>query len=619
LTFNELGWIDGVVAPRMRRDLDFRLTMKKLVVLDFGGQYAHLIATRIRHLGVYSEIRFPDSAPEGLDEVGGVILSGGPSSVYDADRPAFDPAWLRVKAPVLGLCYGHHTVNQELGGHVQRGEVHEFGPADLEHDGTSPLFKGISSPTRVWMSHGDEVDRLPPGFRVSGTTDHCRHAAVEDAAAGRFGLQFHPEVVHSVDGERMLSNFLDICGFARDWNMDDYASSLADKVRRQAEGRKVFLLVSGGVDSTVAFALLNKALGPDRVLGLHIDNGLMRDAESAGVMEFMKREGFDNLRIADASELFLSRLSGVWEPERKRKIIGDTFLDVQASETAKLGLDPDEWLLAQGTIYPDTIESGGTKNAATIKTHHNRVPAILKLIEAGKIVEPLAELYKDEVRALGEKLGIPHDLVWRHPFPGPGLGVRLLCQTAPFPVASAESLSAAAEVARKHSYAVASLPVRSVGVQGDGRTYAQPAVLQGPGDWKRLEACATELTNRVRAFNRVVWQFGGAAEFEAVEAWTTRTRLDLLRKLDTAVTAWLRERGHYQTIWQMPVVLLPVTAGGKEVVVLRPVISREAMTASFWEAPFAELPTLAQTLLSLGAGAVLWDVTHKPPGTIEWE
>jgi len=429
----------------------------------------------------------------------------------------------------------------------------------------------------------------------------------------------HLGVVHSVDGERMLSNFLDICGFARDWNMDDYASSLADKVRRQAEGRKVFLLVSGGVDSTVAFALLNKALGPDRVLGLHIDNGLMRDAESAGVMEFMKREGFDNLRIADASELFLSRLSGVWEPERKRKIIGDTFLDVQASETAKLGLDPDEWLLAQGTIYPDTIESGGTKNAATIKTHHNRVPAILKLIEAGKIVEPLAELYKDEVRALGEKLGIPHDLVWRHPFPGPGLGVRLLCQTAPFPVASAESLSAAAEVARKHSYAVASLPVRSVGVQGDGRTYAQPAVLQGPGDWKRLEACATELTNRVRAFNRVVWQFGGAAEFEAVEAWTTRTRLDLLRKLDTAVTAWLRERGHYQTIWQMPVVLLPVTAGGKEVVVLRPVISREAMTASFWEAPFAELPTLAQTLLSLGAGAVLWDVTHKPPGTIEWE
>ncbi|HOX51959.1 MAG TPA: glutamine-hydrolyzing GMP synthase, partial [Fibrobacteria bacterium] len=399
---------------------------KKIVILDFGGQYAHLIATRIRHLGVYSEIRFPADGPGDLEGVAGVILSGGPSSVYAEDRPDFDKAWLGVPVPVLGLCYGHQVIAMETGGRVHRGDIHEFGAADLRHDGKSALLKGIPSPTRVWMSHGDEVDAVGAGFSVVGTTDNCRFAAVENLSTRRFGVQFHPEVTHSTHGQILLSNFLDICGCERDWDMGGQVERLSLKLREQAKGRKVFLLVSGGVDSTVAFELLNKALGPDRVLGLHIDNGLMRADESRAVMEFMKAQGFDNLRIADASDLFLGRLAGVWEPERKRKIIGDTFLDVQAEETAKLGLNPDEWLLAQGTIYPDTIESGGTRNAATIKTHHNRVPAILELIEAGKIVEPLAELYKDEVRALGEALGIPHDLVWRHPFPGPGLGVRLL-------------------------------------------------------------------------------------------------------------------------------------------------------------------------------------------------
>jgi len=593
--------------------------MKKLVVLDFGGQYAHLIATRIRHLGVYSEIRFPGDAPGDLTDVEGVIFSGGPSSVYADDRPDFHKDWLSVPVPVLGLCYGHQTLAMETGGNVHKGLVHEFGAAELEHDGTSALLKGIPSPTRVWMSHGDEVDRIGDGYRIVGTTGNCRYAAVENAATRRWGVQFHPEVTHSEHGQQLLANFLDICGFARDWDMGGQVDRLSAKMRDQVGTKKVFLLVSGGVDSTVAFALLNKALGADRVLGLHIDNGLMRAHESAGVMDFMKAEGFDNLRIADASELFLQRLAGVSEPERKRKIIGDTFLDVQAEETAQLGLDPEEWLLAQGTIYPDTIESGGTKNAATIKTHHNRVPAILKLIEAGKIVEPLAELYKDEVRALGEALGIPHDLVWRHPFPGPGLGVRLLCQGPEAPAAPTESVTAAAAVAAAKGYELFPLPVKSVGVQGDGRTYAQPAALRGPCDWKALGSVATELTNRVRAFNRVVYLVAGATDFVAHEAYTTRERLDLLRALDSEVTEWLRREGFYETIWQMPVALLPVTAGGREVVVLRPVISREAMTASFWEAPPAKLSELAAKLLALGAGTVLYDCTHKPPGTIEWE
>jgi len=593
--------------------------MSKIAVLDFGGQYAHLIATRLRHLGVYSEIRQPGSHPTPDPELAGIVLSGGPSSVYAENRPDFDPAWLSLGVPVLGLCYGHHLMTQASGGTVERGKVHEFGPANLEFDVSCPLFKGIPHPTRVWMSHGDEVTQLAPGFQAVGWTKDCRYAALANSEKKFFSLQFHPEVVHSVDGEAILGNFLDIVGLARDWNMGSYAPVLMDKIRHQAQGRKVFLLVSGGVDSTVAFALLNKALGPDRVLGLHIDNGMMRLRESEAVMEYMRREGFNNLRVVDATEGFLSALTGVTEPEKKRRIIGQTFLDVKDQETAQLGLNPDEWLLAQGTIYPDTIESGGTKNSEVIKTHHNRVDAILELIEKGLIIEPLAELYKDEVRALGEELGLPKELVWRHPFPGPGLGVRLLCQGPEAPQAPAESIRQAQQLAAAKGYQASALPVKSVGVQGDGRTYAQPLCLDGPLDWETLESLAVEIPNQVRAFNRVVWRAAGKGEFRPVEGYMARGRLDFLRRLDAAVTDWLVAEGFYDKIWQMPVALLPLACEGREVVVLRPVESREAMTARAWPAPAESLPRLTARLLELGAGSVLYDATHKPPGTIEWE
>jgi len=593
--------------------------MSKIAVLDFGGQYAHLIATRLRGLGVYSEIHLPGSAPARDGRFAGVIFSGGPSSVYAEDRPNFDGAWLELNVPVLGLCYGHHLMTQSQGGTVERGKVHEFGPAELEYDKNCPLFKGIPHPSRVWMSHGDEVTNLAPGFKAVGWTKDCRYAALENAAKKFYSLQFHPEVVHSLDGEKMLSNFLDITAIPRDWNMGSYAPVLMETIRKTAEGRKVFLLVSGGVDSTVAFALLNKALGPDRVLGLHIDNGMMRLRESEAVMDYMAREGFDNLCVVDATADFLKALEGMTEPEKKRKAIGQVFLDVKDVETAKLGLNPDEWLLAQGTIYPDTIESGGTKNSEVIKTHHNRVDAILELIEKGLIIEPLAELYKDEVRALGEELGLPKELVWRHPFPGPGLGVRLLCQGATAPEAATDSVQKASELAAAAGYAASSLPVKSVGVQGDGRTYAQPLCLDGKLDWTVLEKLAVEIPNQVRAFNRVVWRAAGVGPFVAVEGYMTRDRLDLLRQFDAAVTDWMIAENVYDKIWQMPVALLPVACGGKEVVVLRPVESREAMTATFWPADEAALGRLCTKLLELGAGSVLYDCTHKPPGTIEWE
>lgn len=603
--------------------------MEKIAVVDFGGQYTHLIARRIRQLGVYSEVLPSDvragdaKAIEGLK---GIILSGGPSSVYEPGAPACDPALFTLGVPVLGLCYGHQLMARTLGGEVKRGLVHEFGPAALrparEGGDVHPLFRDISPESIVWMSHGDEVSVPAPGFRTIGSTADCAQAAVGDDARKFYGMQFHPEVTHSVEGQVMLRNFLSICGCAFDWNMDHYVTTIQEQLRAQCEGKKVFLLVSGGVDSTVAFELLNRALGPDRVLGLHIDNGLMRKGESADVLAFMHAQGFDNLKIKDASETFLANLRGVVEPEAKRKIIGETFLAVKDAAIAELDLDPSEWMLAQGTIYPDTIESGGTAHAAVIKTHHNRVQGILDLMARGMVVEPLAELYKDEVRELGKRLGIPAPLLDRHPFPGPGLGVRLLCSDGAGDPAATEDIAALESLLEARGVSGAILPIRSVGVQGDARTYAHPGLVRGLRDWNAADELATVVLNRVRAVNRIVLETHAVdGAYEAVAQACDKTHLDLLREADALCTAALQKANLYGEVWQMPVVLLPLRKGGKPVFVLRPVSSSEAMTARFAGLPFGMLDALWQDLSALpgGAGALLYDVTHKPPGTIEWE
>ncbi len=593
--------------------------MEKIAVVDFGGQYTHLIARRIRQLGVYSEVVSPHFHPDNPD-CRGVVLSGGPHSVYDPDAPAGDPALYRAGLPILGLCYGHQLLSRALGGEVRRGAVHEFGPAQLHPETGHPLFRGVDAATEVWMSHGDEVAALPAGFRAVGSTDDCRYAAVADDGRKIYGLQFHPEVAHTRQGRIILRNFLELCGCRFDWNMDHYAQTLTAQLGRQCEGKKVFLLVSGGVDSTVAFELLNRALGSDRVLGLHIDNGLMRRGESAEVLDCMQRQGFHNLRVRDAAEQFLTALHGVQAPEAKRLVIGETFLQVKDAALAELHLDPSEWILAQGTIYPDTIESGGTRHAAVIKTHHNRVQGILDLLQAGKIVEPLAELYKDEVRALGAHLGIPEALLNRHPFPGPGLGVRLLCgdgHPEPLPPQLGEQVNA---VLAGRGLSGEVLPVKSVGVQGDARTYAHPCLIRGTRDWRRLEAAATDLLNRVREVNRAVIEIQAEAGAYAPAARECgRDALDLLRAVDALCTESLRNENLYTTVWQMPVVLLPLDKGGRPVFVLRPVLSSEAMTARFAELPFPVLDALGEKIRAGGAGALLYDVTHKPPGTIEWE
>ena len=594
--------------------------MDKIAVLDFGGQYAHLIANRVRRLGVYTDIFQPDSDAALIEPYKAIIFSGGPSSVYAEDRPKFNPKIIDLGKPTLGICYGHQLINSTLGGTVQPSDVKEYGIANLNVDEANhPLLKDLPASSPMWMSHGDKVSELGKGFRNIASTEDCPTAAVANDEAKIYGIQFHPEVTHSEYGLKLMENFIEISGCEKSWNTESYLETLLTDTKNKVADKKVFLLVSGGVDSTVAFILLNKALGKDNVLGLHIDNGLMRKNESALVDEFLKEEGMDNLIVCDASQEFLDALGKEWEPEAKRKIIGDTFLEIKDKELARLSLNPSEWILAQGTIYPDTIESGSTENSDTIKTHHNRVQKVMDLLEQGLIIEPLAELYKDEVRSLGETLGIPKALLWRHPFPGPGLGVRYLCSNGQAQdTATGDDLEA---YLTEQNIKGTILPIKSVGVQGDGRSYASPFVIQSDIDWKACEEHSTKITNRFSAINRVVYEAGSvdSSGYTLIEQYADKSRLDFLREIDNACTEFMIEKNIYDAIWQMPVVLLPLQCSGKPVAVVRPVCSTEAMTANFYEMDSSLLTELWDRLKGLGLGALLYDVTHKPPGTIEWE
>ncbi|MBT4482883.1 MAG: glutamine-hydrolyzing GMP synthase, partial [Candidatus Latescibacteria bacterium] len=377
----------------------------KITVLDFGGQYAHLIAKRIRHLGVYADIKHPDISVEELGKPGGIIMSGGPSSVYAENAPRFNPGILKAGIPILGLCYGMQLLAYLLEGEVKRLDRSEYGRAELEIAGDSPLFDCLEDHELVWMSHGDSVITPPSGFEIIGRTADCPIASMADENRNIYGLQFHPEVKDTPSGDCILANFLAICKLEKNWSMEGYIEQKMNEIRRQVGDRNVFLLVSGGVDSSVVFTLLNHALGEDRVLGLHIDNGLMRKNETAKVREALDKLGFHNLVVVDRTDDFLRAVEGLTDPQEKRKAIGDEFIFVKDRELKSLKLDSDSWLLGQGTLYPDIIESGGSLHADVIKTHHNRTDMIKEMVAKGLVIEPLDQLYKDEVREVGEHLG----------------------------------------------------------------------------------------------------------------------------------------------------------------------------------------------------------------------
>lgn len=598
--------------------------MDKIVVLDFGGQYAHLIANKIRRLGVYCEIKDGAVLKDELLEYKGIILSGGPASVRGKDSLLCDPGIFNLGVPILGICYGHQLVAHTLGGRVDRGDVREYGRASIHFSERKGIFEDLDESEDVWMSHFDQVVEAPPEFKVVGSTDDCEIAAMVNYEKNIYGIQFHPEVVHTPCGMRVLESFVELTNAKRDWDIDRYIENITEEIQTTVGEKKVFLMVSGGVDSTVAFLLLEKALGPDRVYGLFVDTGLLRLGERDQVAAELKEVGINNLHVYDASAEYFEALKGKYEPEEKRKIIGDLFLDIQSKVSDELGLNPEHWFLGQGTIYPDTIETGGTKHAHTIKTHHNQVPRVLKMKEEGKVIEPLEQLYKDEVRMVGEKLGLSKKMVWRHPFPGPGLGVRTLCMEQP------ENLENLAAVEAKVNAILAGdglkgkvLPIKSVGVQGDERTYRHPVVIYGERiEWERLNKLSTQLTNQVGEVNRVVLGLSPTdfSVITPVNAYLTPKRVMTLQKADKIVMDYILEIGVDRDIWQFPTVLIPVGIGSGESLVLRPVESTEAMTASFYQMDWEKLDELVKRLSVVeGVSGIFYDLTNKPPGTIEWE
>jgi GMP synthase (glutamine-hydrolysing) len=576
----------------------------QIVVLDAGGQYCHLIARKVRDLGVYAEVRPSETPADELAGARGLIISGGPSSVYDPGSPTVDPRIFSGGQAVLGICYGQQVMAHLLGGEVERGEKGEYGMAVLDLAVSSdPLFAGLEGRQQIWMNHRDVVGAVPEGFQLVGRTSTCGVAAMAAPARRLYAVQFHPEVVHTARGRDYLSNFVfRVCQCRQDWDPRGRVAQIEREIRECVGDRNVFFFVSGGVDSTVAFALSKRALGPERVRGVYVDTGLMREGET----DFVRR--MEGVAVEEAAGQFLTALTGVTDPERKRHIIGEEFVRVEERVIESRRLLDEQWILGQGTIYPDTIESGGAAKAAVIKTHHNRVAGIRKLIESGRIVEPLKSLYKDEVREVGRQLGLPEELLERHPFPGPGLAIRCLCSELNAPV-----------VATADGWV---LPVSSVGVQGDARSYA--AVLAIEGDAAPDSERATELVNRLRGVNRVVAPVALRAplgEMRVRACAITPQRLALLRHADALVRRLSHESGYDRQVWQFPVILIPLgIAGAPESVVLRPVHSVDGMTAQSVPMEQALRERICAELMNLAEVAgVFYDLTHKPPGTIEWE
>jgi GMP synthase (glutamine-hydrolysing) len=581
----------------------------QITVLDAGGQYCHLIARKVRDLGVYAEVVPSETPASDLTGRRGIIISGGPSSVYDLGSPTLDPATLHLLgAPVLGICYGQQLMAHLLGGDVRKGDKGEYGFAPLEIRAEGGLFRGITRFQQVWMSHRDQVASPPPGFEVLARTPTCAIAAMASAAQRQYAVQFHPEVAHTPCGLQILSNFLfDICGCQKDWDPRGQIATLVDQIRETARDRSVFFFVSGGVDSTVAYTLCLKALGAERVHGTYVDTGLMREGETDFVRSSFAELGAKSFAVEDASGLFLSSLAHADDPEEKRHIIGDAFVQVQERILASERFQSGQWVLGQGTIYPDTIESGGSAKADLIKTHHNRVAGIQKLIEQGKIVEPLASFYKDEVRTVGRELGLSAALLDRHPFPGPGLAIRCLCTNE--------------TEAPERALGGWVLPVRSVGVQGDSRSYRPALAIQ---DFPETDEETAQIVNSSEGVNRVVvqiWTDGPLASMRTMPAKLSGERLNRLRRADAIVRHFTKESGFDTSVWQFPVVLLPLgTSHAPDSLVLRPIDSVDGMTASVVRMPKDLLDRLVKELRQVnGIAGIFYDLTNKPPGTIEWE
>ncbi|MEN8247019.1 MAG: glutamine-hydrolyzing GMP synthase [Thermodesulfobacteriota bacterium] len=508
-----------------------------ILIIDFGSQFNQLIARRVRECHVYCQIESPAISMDQIRELNpeGIILSGGPSSIYEKGSPKIDKAVFDLHIPILGICYGMQFMVDALGGSVKRAKKREYGFAELKAKRETGLFKKVGRTTQTWMSHGDSITKLPKGFTITASTGNTKIAATAHTKRKMYGLQFHPEVAHTLKGKAMIRNFLfDVCGCKRSWTMKSFARETIADVKALVGNKKVVLGLSGGVDSSVAALLIHKAVGKNLTC-IFVDNGLLRKDEALQLKKTLKQHLKMNIRFVSAKNKFLKPLAGITDPERKRKIIGKVFMDVFEAEAKKIkGAE----FLGQGTLYPDVIESVSAFGGPTsvIKSHHNvgGLPKKMKL----KLVEPLRYLFKDEVRKLGSEIGLPENLIWRQPFPGPGLAIRIIGEV-------------------------------------------------------------------------------------------TRSRLSILREVDAVLLEEIRRGGYYRKLWQSFAVLLPIKSVGimgdsrtyENIVAIRAVTSRDAMTADWARLPHELLGKISNRIINevRGVNRVVYDISSKPPSTIEWE
>jgi GMP synthase (glutamine-hydrolysing) len=638
----------------------------RIAILDCGAQYTKVIDRQLRQMNIETVIFPVEATRETLEtaKLAGIILSGGPHSVYEPGAPKCDPCVFELGIPVLGICYGMQLMTHFHGGHVEACVRKEYGETTIEVDTSHPLFQGLETSQHVLMSHGDSVMRLGEGFQAiatshatHGETTVAIHAAVAHQHLPLVGVQFHPEVELTEHGTAMLRQFaMGMCGLTGEFKLERRLEHMLDELRAQVGNHPVFVLVSGGVDSSVVAAALAKALPPEQVFAVHMNTGLMRQQESDLVCDALKAIGLKHLTRLDAQAFFLDfcseddagtpigPLCTATDPEEKRRLIGDAFfrlIDAEIKKTLEAaGVDASTVFLAQGTLRPDLIESGNRDVSATahkIKTHHNDVPLIQQQREKGLIVEPNRDLHKDEVRQVGRLLGLPEALVIRQPFPGPGLGVRVLCATEPYGLERYDAVQEHA-MALAHEYGARAcvLPVRTVGVQGDGRTYSFVVALETP-EWDTPEGfvavrhLAREMTNRIPAVNRVALNLDASCPLPSSIKQITPTLLqpdviEQLQRWDATVTEHMQHHADFAAISQLLAVTVPVDGQNqnRRSVAIRAVVTSDFMTARpaliGKELPPGCLSALASRLKTDPQVAyVFYDITSKPPATVEWE